>query len=106
VIVALLIVKSKMEIQKMTTSTIDLEYRLLPCGRRFVISLSGLPLCKTAVPIYDAALFLQEAGIPDETVIRFIREQSDLGITCSLRDAISTPFYEIYASGLDDCTRN
>lgn len=72
----------------MTTSSINLKYRLLPCGC-VAVSLKGLPICCSADPIMDAAVVLKEAGIADETKIRMDHEGSDVGISFALKNVIS-----------------
>lgn len=71
----------------MTTSSINLEYRFLPCGC-VAVSLKGLPICCSADPIVDAAIVLKEAGIADDTKIRMDHEGSDVGISFSLKNVI------------------
>jgi hypothetical protein len=78
-----------LETQITTTSSINLESHLLPCGCCFVVSLKGIPICQSADPVVDAALILKEAGVADETTIRIKLEGSDVAAKYTLRDLIS-----------------
>jgi hypothetical protein len=85
----------------MTTSSINLDYRLLPCGC-FAVSLKGLPICCSPDPIVDAAIFLKQAGIADETKIRMDLEGSDVGISFFLHNVISESECELDESPKSD----
>lgn len=86
----------------MTTSSIKLDYRLLPCGCCFLVSSKGLPICRSADPIEDAALSLKEAGVADDKTVQMHLEGSDMAISFSLRDVISEPECEPDASPKSD----
>ena len=73
----------------MTTSSINLKYRLLPCGCCFLVTSKGLPICRSAVPIEDTALALQEAGVADDKTVQMHLEGSDMAISFSLRDVLN-----------------
>ena len=85
----------------MTTSSIKLEYRLMPCGC-FTVSLNGLPVCHTVDPILDTALFLKEAGVAEEATVTMILEGSNIALRYSLRDVISEFECEAEASDKPD----
>ena len=74
----------------MATNPIELNYRLLRCGCCFMVSLKELPICHSADPVLDTALFLKEAGIADEATIRMRLEGTDMGISYTLSDIISS----------------
>jgi hypothetical protein len=73
----------------MTTSSIKLDYRLLPCGCCFLVTSKGLPICRSSDPIEDTALVLQEAGVADDKIVQMHLEGSDMAISFSLHDVIS-----------------
>jgi hypothetical protein len=78
----------------MTTSSIKLDYRLLPCGCCFLVTSKGLPICRSADPVEDTALVLQEAGVADDKIVQMRLEGSDMGISFSLHDVLSESEYE------------
>lgn len=77
-----------------TISSINLDYRLLPCGCCFLVTSKGLPICRSADPIVDTALFLKEAGVANDKRVRMSLEGSDMAIGFSLHDVISESEYE------------